>query len=366
MGLNAVVGWPKEEWGIDPTTYAEMRPGAYDIHERIRDMNRNGDPRLDVLPVLRRVQRPASSRRPHGQGPGARHAPGLQRLAHRRVVRRRTRAGSSRWPSRRSGTRRRWPTRCAGSRRKGCRAITMPELPHIQGLPSYHDLDYWDPFFRRRAATKDVVMCLHIGQGFDAINSAPDAADRQPDHPRHPGVGARRPGPAVGAGAARATPTSRSPGRRPGSAGSRSISNRCDRHYTNQRWLGHDFGDKLPSDIFREHSLACYVTDPAALKIRHDIGIDIIAWECDYPHSDSIWPDAPESVLAELDDAGCPDEEIDKITWQNTCRFFGYDPFAHIRASDATVARCGRCPPTSTPPSAPSRSGEPSTRPRHA
>ena len=29
--LNAVVGWPKEDWGMDPTTYSEMRPGAYDI-----------------------------------------------------------------------------------------------------------------------------------------------------------------------------------------------------------------------------------------------------------------------------------------------------------------------------------------------
>ena len=40
--LNAVVGWPKEEWGMDPTTFAEMRPGTYDIDERIHDMNRNG------------------------------------------------------------------------------------------------------------------------------------------------------------------------------------------------------------------------------------------------------------------------------------------------------------------------------------
>ena len=71
-------------------------------------------------------------------------------------------------------------------------------------------------------------------------------------------------------------------------------------------WLGHDFGDKLPSDIFREHSLACYVTDPAALKVRDDIGIDIIAWECDYPHSDSIFPNAPEFVHAELTAAGAP------------------------------------------------------------
>ena len=60
----------------------------------------------------------------------------------------------------------------------------------------------------------------------------------------------------------------------------------------------------MPSDIFREHSLACYVSDPVALKVRHDIGIDIIAWECDYPHSDSIWPDAPETVMREMDGAG--------------------------------------------------------------
>src|SRR6266536_3303785 len=41
-GLNAVVGWPKEDWGLDPSSLAEMRPGAYDVHERVRDMNRNG------------------------------------------------------------------------------------------------------------------------------------------------------------------------------------------------------------------------------------------------------------------------------------------------------------------------------------
>ena len=40
--LNAVVGWPKEDWGMDPTTYAEMRPGAYDVGERVRDMDHNG------------------------------------------------------------------------------------------------------------------------------------------------------------------------------------------------------------------------------------------------------------------------------------------------------------------------------------
>ena len=86
MGLNAVVTWPKEEWGFDPVGFAEMRPGAYDIHERVRDMNRNGILASMCFPDVRRVRGrhvPGSGR----QGPGAGHRPGLQRLAHRRVVR---------------------------------------------------------------------------------------------------------------------------------------------------------------------------------------------------------------------------------------------------------------------------------------
>ena len=113
---------------------------------------------------------------------------------------------------------------------------------------------------------------------------------------------------------------------------------RSDRHYTNQKWLRRDFGDKLPSDVFREHSLACYVTDKTSLKLRHEIGIDIIAWECDYPHSDCFWPDAPEKVLAELDAAGADDSDINKITWQNSSRFFSWDLFARIPKAEATVS----------------------------
>jgi len=55
---------------------------------------------------------------------------------------------------------------------KGCRAITMPELPYMQGLPSYQS-DYWDPFFRS-VSDEGVVVCLHIGMGLDAIDMGPD------------------------------------------------------------------------------------------------------------------------------------------------------------------------------------------------
>jgi hypothetical protein len=38
-----------------------------------------------------------------------------------------------------------------------------------------------------------------------------------------------------------------------------------------------------------------------------------------------------------LDAVGLPDEEIEKITWQNACDFYRFDPFRHIRREQATV-----------------------------
>src|SRR6266704_5808617 len=42
IGLNAVAGRPKEEYGIEPTAFDEMRPGCWDVHERVKDMNAGG------------------------------------------------------------------------------------------------------------------------------------------------------------------------------------------------------------------------------------------------------------------------------------------------------------------------------------
>ncbi len=65
--------------------------------------------------------------------------------------------------------------------------------------------------------------------------------------------------------------------------------------------------------------------------------IDILAFESDYPHSDGLWPDAPEHFLAECEGANLTDEEIHKISWQNVARFCDYDPFTVIPKEEATV-----------------------------
>ncbi|TCN51187.1 putative TIM-barrel fold metal-dependent hydrolase [Rhodococcus sp. SMB37] len=331
-GLNAVVSWPAEEWGRDPARFAEMRPGVYDIHERVRDMDRNGIVGSMCFPTF--------------TGFSARHLNQHQAEVTVVMVQAYNDWHIDEWcgayphrflPLALLPT---WnvPAMCEEIRRvaaKGCRAVTMPELPHLEGLPSYHDIEYWGPVFQT-LSDEGVVMCLHIGSGFGAISMAKDAPiDNLIVLATQISAIAAQDllwGPAM-----RSYPDLKFAFSEGGIGWIPFFLDRCDRHYTNQRWLRRDFGGKLPSEVFKEHSLACYVTDPTALKLRHEIGIDIIAWECDYPHSDCFWPDAPEKVLGELDAAGATDAEIDKITWQNSCRFFNWDPFSKIKREDATV-----------------------------
>jgi hypothetical protein len=112
---------------------------------------------------------------------------------------------------------------------------------------------------------------------------------------------------------------------------------RADYVYKNHRvWTGSDLGGRLPSEVFHEHFLACFLHDSVGLRTLDLVGPDIVCLEVDYPHSDSTWPESPEMLapgLATLD-AG----DVAKITHLNAMRHFGFDPFAHRRPEDCTVA----------------------------
>ena len=245
---------------MDPTTYAEMRPGAYDINERVRDMNHNGILASMCFPSFVGFSG-GFFQRSEDKDLALDHDPGVQRLAHRRVGRVVSRVGSSRSPSHRCGIPRRWSPRSGGWPPKGCHAITMPELPHIQGLPSYHDIDYWDPFFRARVRGAGGHVPAHRS-GLRRHQLGPRRADRQPDHPGHPGLGSGRPGPAVGTGLPRLPRPRRWRGPRRASAGSRSTSTAATGTTPTSGGSATTSASKLPSDIFRDHSLACYVIGP--------------------------------------------------------------------------------------------------------
>ena len=137
VALNAVAGRPKEEYGLEPQGLDEIRPGCYNAAERVKDMNAGG-----MLATMNFPSFPGfagAAVRHRGSGVLAGVGAGLQRLAHRRVVRVASGRGSSRWRCRRSGT----PQLCAEEVRrvskKGVHSLTFTENPAALGYPRFHD-----------------------------------------------------------------------------------------------------------------------------------------------------------------------------------------------------------------------------------
>jgi len=328
VGLNAVAGRPPEEYGYEPTSYDQMRRGCWDVHERVRDMNANGVlaslcfgsfpsfcGRLWVMTkdkTLARVMLQAYNDWHVDEWCGAypgRFIPlaqlplwdiGLMAEEVRRVA------------------------------RKGCHAVAFLENPTVLGLPSIHS-DAWNPFWAA-CCDEGTVVCIHIGS---AGSPAPPSADAPvetimvgvPINTFHCAVDF------VFSPVLRTFPDLRIALSEGGIGWIPYFLDRIDAMYArHRRWTRQDFGAARPSDVFRRHFLTCFIDDPVGIKLRHEIGIERIAWECDYPHSDSTWPEAPETLMASC--GGVPDADVDAITHANALRWFRYDPFAAMGGRD--------------------------------
>lgn len=331
IGLNAVAGRPPDEYGIEPTAFKEIREGCYNIDERVRDMNANGllgsmcfpsfpqfcgqlfmraqdkDLAINVL----RAYNDWHVDEWCGTYPGRFIPLALPPL---------------------------WSPELMGEEvhrlaAKGCHAVTFSENPEKLGLPSFHNA-HWDPFWKACSDTGTVV-CLHIGSSSQTVitsieapidtmitlqpmNLVQAAADLlwSPVLRKYPNLTV-----ALSEGGIGWIPY---------------FLERADYVYKHHhKWTHQDFGDKLPSDVFKERVLTCFIDDAFGVDNRDYLNMDMIAWECDYPHSDSTWPQSPELAAKYLD--GLPADDIARITHLNAMRVFQYDPFAHIPADKATV-----------------------------
>jgi predicted TIM-barrel fold metal-dependent hydrolase len=100
-------------------------------------------------------------------------------------------------------------------------------------------------------------------------------------------------------------------------------------------WTGQDYGDALPSEVFRDRVITCFVDDQVTADVAARAGTENMTWECDYPHSDSDWPVSPEIAFAAMN--GLDDATINAITHENAMRLFQFDPFANRPKSQSTV-----------------------------
>jgi predicted TIM-barrel fold metal-dependent hydrolase len=217
---------------------------------------------------------------------------------------------------------------------KGCHAVTFSENPSKLGWPSFHS-DHWDPFWAA-CADEGTVVCLHIGSSSTLAITAPDAPFDV--------LIALQPVNIIQCAAdllfspvLRKFPTLRIALSEGGIGWIPYFLERVDYVYAHHKaWTHQDFGDKLPSQVFKERIVTCFIDDAFGVENRHHLNLENVTWECDYPHSDSTWPNAPEIAMKYL--AGVTDDEVDKITHRNAMRLFTYDPFAVRRREQCTVA----------------------------
>ena len=334
FGMAATVGWPPEQWGFNPGSYSELRPGCFDVHERVRDMNANG-----VLASMNFPTMAGWNARTFAEGDNKELGLVMLQAYNDWVIDEWCAAYPGRFIP--LGIVPMWDVDLAVEEihrigKKGCRSVSFLETPHVQGYPSFLS-GYWDPMMQA-LVDENMVLSLHIGAGFDVINRPPEAPV---DHLMVLAcqISAITAQDLLFGPTLRQFPELRVALSEGGIGWIPFYIDRIDRHAENQAWLEHadDFGGKKPSEVFREHILACYISDPSGLLLRDRIGIDNISWECDYPHTDTTWPTSPEFAWKELQDAGCADDEVHKITWQNACRFFDWEPFAHVPQDQATV-----------------------------
>jgi predicted TIM-barrel fold metal-dependent hydrolase len=331
VGLNAVAGRPKDEYGIEPTAFDEMRPGCFDIHERIKDMNAGGMLGSMCFPSF-----PGFSGRLFAVAEDKDLALAVLRAYNDWHVD--EWCGS--YPGRfiPMGLPILWDAELAAAEvrrlaKKGVHSVTFTENPATLGYPSFHS-EHWDPLWKA-LTDEGVVLSIHLGSSGQLAVTSPDAPvdvmiTLQPMNICQAAADL------VWSRIVKEYPDIKIALSEGGTGWIPYFLDRIDRTYDmHHLWTGQDFGDKLPSEVFREHFLTCFIADPIGVHLRHEIGIDNIAWECDYPHSDSSWPEAAEELAGVTD--GVPDEEINKISYENAMRWYSYDPFAHRPKEQCTV-----------------------------
>ena len=331
VGLNAVVGRPMEEYGMEPNSLEEMREGVYNVHARINDMNVSGvAASLNFGTVV-------------GFDGGRFHKAADKNLSliHLRAY---NDWHIDEWCGAYPGrfipcailpT---WDMKATVDEikrisAKGCTAVSLNENPTSQGLPSVHN-EYWEPLWKA-ITDHDIAMCLHIGAG----NPVPHASMETPIEawittmPMSSAIGAAD---WLNLSALERYPTMKVALSECGLGWIPYFLERADfSHARHKAWTHSGFQGLKPSDIFKKHFMICFIDDAFGLQNLDYVNQDLVAFETDYPHSDTLWPEVPEFLWKTV--THLTDDQINKITHRNAMNWFNFDPFAQIKRENLTV-----------------------------
>ncbi len=333
VGLNAVAGRPREEYGIEPTRLDEMRKGCWDVDERVRDMDAGG-----VLGSLCFPSMPGFAGRIFGSAKDDDIAGAMVKAYNDWHVHEWCGAHPGRFIP--LGLPMIWSAEETAKEvhrlaDMGCHAITFPENPAPLDAPTLHD-PYWDPFWRA-AEERGTVICMHIGSSSKLAMTTPDAPV-DVLITLQPMTIVQAAADLVWSRVLKEFPNIKIALSEGGIGWVPYFLDRIERTYDmHHHWTGQDLGDLTPTERFLRNVLLCFISDPVGLQLVDRIGSANVSWEMDYPHSDSSWPTGPEDLHRDITAAGLADDAVADLAHRLGMRWFDYDPFAHIARSDATV-----------------------------
>ena len=321
VGLNAVVGRPKNEWSMDPARFDQMRPGCFDIDERIADMDRAGIWASLCFPSL--VSGFCGAVYTRAQNPEL----GLACLRAFNDWHHEVWAGS--YPERIIPLQLPYladievaVAEVTKNADRGFKAVSFPEFPAQLRLPSIFS-GHWDPFFAACEETGTVV-CLHTGASSWVPLPSPDPPfELLPTlFPVNALVAA---GEWLWSGVPLRFPRLNIAMSEGGIGWVPMLMDRAD-YVLSHSASGSEStswpSTLLPSEVLRRNFWYCSIDDPSSVPMRTTIGVDRIMVESDYPHADSSWPDT-QRVLT--DNWGTlADAELRAIAGGNASRLFSH------------------------------------------
>jgi predicted TIM-barrel fold metal-dependent hydrolase len=319
VGLNAVAGRTRESWSMDPSRFDEMRPGCYDIHARVADMDVNGVWASLCFPSL--VAGFCGSVFLRSEDPVL----GLACLRAWNAWHLEVWAGT--YPERIIPLQLPWladleigAQEIRDNAERGFKAVSFPEFPAQLGLPAIFS-DAWDPFFAACEET-DTVVCLHTGASAWAPLPSPGPPfELLPTlFPVNALIAAAE---WLWSGVALRFPRLSVALSEGGIGWVPMLLDRVDyvlAHSASGTESGAWRSELLPSEVLRRNFHFCTIDDPSLVDLRHVIGVDHIMVESDYPHADSTWPDT--QAVLEKTLGGLPGDELRMIAAGNAARLF--------------------------------------------
>ncbi len=316
IGLNAVAGKEPKDFGVDPVRFDQMLPGCYDIHACLSDMDLDGVHAEMCFPSF-----PGFAGSTFLRAQDKALATVCVIAWNDFIIDEWCAAAPDRfipmvmvpfWDVAAS------VAEVERTAAKGARSITFTEAPHRLGLPSYHS-EHWDPFLAAAQAA-DMPLCLHFGTG-GAPETAPDANFAVAIAL----FGMNSQFTAVDLLLSRlfhAFPRLRVALSEGGIGWIPYVLERLDYTWERHRWYTGVNAEVRPSDLYRDHIFGCFIADNAGIENRHQIGIDNMMFEGDYPHSDSNFPASRKNLADVLKDV--PDDEAVKIAETNARRVFNF------------------------------------------